>query len=152
MSQSCLLLNDTLAATELSNCTHITGRAYATFGETINGLGGALTGANALDVSKIGIDQALLTSNISLLTDAYGRVGAELQIKNGIKVDGIRADGSFGSQHLSIIPWRLWSSPSIFAVGQHGGIIYNGNYGMSPLAAQWDQIGIPTILRSTGKD
>ncbi len=88
MSQSCLLLNDTLAATELSNC--------------------GLTGANALDVSKIGIDQALLTSNISLLTDGYGRVGAELQIKNGIQVDGIRADGSFGSQHLSIIPWRLW--------------------------------------------
>ena len=100
MSQTCLLLNDTLAATELSNCTHITGRAYATFGETINGLSGGLTGANALDVSKIGIDQALLTSNISLLTDAYGRVGAELQIKNGIKVDGIRADGSFGSEEF----------------------------------------------------
>lgn len=111
VSQTCLLLNDTLAATELSNCTHITGRAYATFDETINGLSGGLTGANALDVSKIGIDQALLTNNVSLLTDAYGRVGTELQIKNGIKVDGIRADGSFGSHHSPLVLRRPFNSP-----------------------------------------
>lgn len=96
MSQVCLLLNDTLAPTEISNCTHITGRTYGTFDQNINGVG-TLTGANALDVAKIGIDQALLTYNVSLITDAYRRVGLELQIKNGIKVDGIRADGSFGS-------------------------------------------------------
>lgn len=96
MSQACLLLNDTLLPTELSNCTNITGRTYATFGQIINGLSGGLTGANALDVAKIGIDQALLTLNVSLITDAYQRVDSELQIKNGIEVDGIRADGSFG--------------------------------------------------------
>ncbi|KAF9481396.1 polysaccharide lyase family 8 protein [Pholiota conissans] len=107
VSQACLLLNETLAATELSNCTHITGRAYGTFDHNINGVG-TLTGANALDVAKTGIDQALLTKNVSLITDAYRRVGQELQIKNGIKIDGIRADGSFG---------------------QHGGMLYNGNYG-----------------------
>ena len=72
----------------------MTSRSYATFGH-IHGVG-TLTGANALDVAKIGIDQALLTSNVSLLTDAYQRIHLELQIKNGNKADGIRADGSFG--------------------------------------------------------
>ena len=73
----------------------MTGRSFGSFGRTINGLG-ILTGANTLDVAKIGIDQALLTSNVSLLTDAYQRVHSELQIKNGTEVDGIRLDGSFG--------------------------------------------------------
>lgn len=73
----------------------MTGRSFGTFGRTINGLG-ILTGANALDVAKIEIDQALLTSNVSLLTDAYQRVHSELQIKNGTEADGIRLDGSFG--------------------------------------------------------
>jgi len=89
------MLNDTLVQTQLSNCTHMTGRAYGTFGHSINGVG-FLTGANTLDVAKIGIDQALLTNNVSMLTDAYGRVHSELLVKNGVKVDGIRADGSFG--------------------------------------------------------
>ncbi|KAF8807439.1 polysaccharide lyase family 8 protein [Phlegmacium glaucopus] len=109
VSQTCLLLNDTLAPAQLDKCIDMTGRSYATFSRTVNGLG-TLTGANTLDVAKIGIDQALLTSNISLLTDAYQRVHSELQIKNGNKVDGIRADGSFG---------------------QHAGILYNGNYGVA---------------------
>ncbi|KAH9486902.1 Hyaluronate lyase [Psilocybe cubensis] len=109
VSQTCLLLNDTLAETQLNNCTHMTGRTYATFDTSINGVG-TLTGANALDVAKIGIDQGLLTYNVSLLTDAYRRVHLELQIKNGIKADGIRADGSFG---------------------QHSGMLYNGNYGVT---------------------
>jgi len=95
VGQTCLLLNDTLTPAQLDKCIHITGRSYGTFGRTVNGLG-TLTGANTLDVAKIGIDQALLTSNISLLTDAYQRVHSELQIKNENKVDGIRADGSFG--------------------------------------------------------
>ncbi|KAJ7487640.1 polysaccharide lyase family 8 protein [Mycena galericulata] len=107
VSASCLLLNDTLLPTELSNCTTITGRAYATIDQNINGVG-FLTGANLLDVAKIGIDQALLTVNVSMLTDAYARVHQEVLIANGIAADGIRADGSFG---------------------QHAGILYNGNYG-----------------------
>lgn len=73
----------------------MTGRSYGTFGRIINGLG-TLTGANTLDVANIGIDQALLTSNVSLLTDAYQRVHSEVQIRNETKADGIRADGSFG--------------------------------------------------------
>ena len=73
----------------------MTGRSFDTFSRHINGLG-TLTGANTLDVAEIGIDQALLTSNVSLLTDAYQRVHSELQIKSGTGADGIRLDGSFG--------------------------------------------------------
>jgi hypothetical protein len=53
VSQSCLLLNDTLTPTQFGNCTFMTGRSYDTFGRVINGLG-TLTGANTLDVAKIG--------------------------------------------------------------------------------------------------
>ena len=73
----------------------MTGRSFDSFDFDINGLGD-LTGANALDVATIGIDKALLKSNVSLLTDAFDRVHSELQIKNGTGVDGIRLDGSFG--------------------------------------------------------
>ncbi|KAJ7181703.1 polysaccharide lyase family 8 protein [Mycena crocata] len=104
VSMSCLLLNDTLLPAELEHCTTITGRAYGVFVTNV----GFLTGANTLDVAKIGIDQALLTVNISMLTDAYRRVHAELTIATAVQADGIRPDGSFG---------------------QHGGILYNGNYG-----------------------
>ncbi|KAG6850522.1 hypothetical protein H0H93_012523 [Arthromyces matolae] len=83
------------------------GRSYNTFQTGINGVS-AITGANTLDISSIGIDLGLSTSNSTLVGDAYDRINAELTIKNGLKADGIRADGSFG---------------------QHTGIIYNGNYG-----------------------
>ncbi|KAF8872147.1 chondroitin AC/alginate lyase [Gymnopilus junonius] len=123
VSQACLLLNDTLIEAQLNNCTHMTGRSYGTFDHNINGVG-FLTGANTLDVAKIGIDQALLTFNATLLTDAYRRVHLELQVKSGVKVDGIRADGSFG---------------------QHAGILYNGNYGKDytndVLALKWKRVG-----------
>ncbi|OBZ79152.1 Chondroitinase-AC [Grifola frondosa] len=108
IGEGCLLIsNSTLTPTQLRNCTHITERSYSTFGRNINGLG-VLTGANTLDVAKVGIDQALLTWNVSLITDAYGRIHKEVVVQNVVKADGIRSDGSFG---------------------QHGGIIYNGNYG-----------------------
>lgn len=107
VSMSCLLLNDTLSADELAHCVTITGRAYGTFTHKINGVG-TLTGANALDVAKIGIDLALLTLNLTIITDAYQRVHNELQIATGAGADGVRPDGSFG---------------------QHGGLLYNGNYG-----------------------
>lgn len=55
-----------------------------------------LTGANTLDVCRIGMDQALLTSNEDLLTDAYRRSYRELRIMDQVKADGIRADGAFG--------------------------------------------------------
>ncbi|KAF8640729.1 hypothetical protein AX17_000381 [Amanita inopinata Kibby_2008] len=107
VGQTCLLLNETLTLSQLDNCTRITGRSYSTFDYNVNGVG-FLTGANTLDVSKIGIDEALLIGNISRLTDAFSRVHTELNIRDGIKADGIRPDGSFG---------------------QHSGILYNGNYG-----------------------
>ncbi|KAF7347798.1 Polysaccharide lyase family 8 protein [Mycena venus] len=107
VSMTCLLLNETLLPEEFGNCTTMTGRAYNTFIVPANQVG-VLTGANALDVAKIGIDLALLTVNVSLLTDAYSRVHSQMVITTAVKADGIRPDGSFG---------------------QHSGIIYNGNYG-----------------------
>ncbi|KAJ6519860.1 polysaccharide lyase family 8 protein [Mycena sanguinolenta] len=107
VAMTCLLLNDTLSTSEFGNCTKITGRAYNTFIVPAKQVG-VLTGANALDVAKIGIDLALLTVNVSLLTDAYSRVHSQMVLTTPNRADGIRPDGSFG---------------------QHTGIIYNGNYG-----------------------
>ncbi|KAJ2927182.1 hypothetical protein H1R20_g9933, partial [Candolleomyces eurysporus] len=107
VGQSCLLLNATLTATEASYCTRITARTYALLDTNINGVA-YLTGANTLDVGKISTDGALLANNATMLADAYRRIHNELTIRNDIKADGIRADGSFG---------------------QHGGVLYNGNYG-----------------------
>lgn len=76
-------------------------------GHNVNGLGIA-TGANLLDISRIGIDEGLLNINASVISDAYDRIHGEVVIENAIESDGIRADGSFG---------------------QHGGVLYNGNYG-----------------------
>ena len=95
VSQVCLLMNDTLSASQLAHCTTITGRTYDTFDRKING-SFLLTGANTLDVAKIGIDEALLTYNVSLITDAYRRIHLELQVNDTVGADGIRADGSFG--------------------------------------------------------
>lgn len=96
VSQTCLLLgNQTLTTTEHSNCTNIPARSYGTFDHNINGVG-FLTGANTLDVAKIGIDLALLNVNTSLITDAYRRVHNELVVEQAVKADGIRPDGSFG--------------------------------------------------------
>ncbi|KAI0361657.1 galactose mutarotase-like protein [Trametes cingulata] len=108
VGEGCLLMGvGSLTDTQISNCTHITTRAFGTFGHNVNGLGFA-TGANTLDIAKIGIDSGLLINNASILTDGYGRIHKEVVIQNAVKADGIRPDGSFG---------------------QHGGIIYNGNYG-----------------------
>lgn len=74
----------------------MTARSYGTFDHNINGVG-FLTGANTLDVAKIGIDLGILTVNASLLKDAYRRVHNELQIQQSVRADGIRPDGSFGS-------------------------------------------------------
>ena len=107
VAQTCLLVKDDLTDTEHGNCTHIVSRTYGTFDHHVNGLG-TLTGANLLDVARIGIDEALLNNNASQLTDAYRRIHGEALVQNNIMADGIRADGSFG---------------------QHGGVLYNGNYG-----------------------
>ncbi|KAI0651821.1 chondroitin AC/alginate lyase [Trametes meyenii] len=108
VGEACLLVGaNALTDPQVNNCTHITTRAFGTFGQHVNGLG-TLTGANTLDVAKIGIDSGLLINNASILTDGYARIHSEVVVQNATKADGIRPDGSFG---------------------QHGGIIYNGNYG-----------------------
>jgi len=91
-----LLLNDTLLATELGNCTHFASRSYATVG--------GLTGANTLDVSQLGIDQALLTVDPGLLADGYSNARSELRVVSGIKVDGILSDGAFGTVVIPTSP------------------------------------------------
>ncbi|KAJ7070876.1 polysaccharide lyase family 8 protein [Mycena amicta] len=107
VSVSCLLLNSTLTDAETNKCVNITARAYNAFVVPAHQVG-VLTGANLLDVAKIGIDLGILTTNLTLLNDAYSRVHNELVIKTPNRADGIRPDGSFG---------------------QHTGILYNGNYG-----------------------
>jgi hypothetical protein len=57
----------------------------------------ANTGANGLDIARIGMDLALLTGNSTLLADAYGRAHTQVVIENGVSADGIRPDGSFGA-------------------------------------------------------
>ncbi|KAJ8589420.1 polysaccharide lyase family 8 protein [Rhizopogon salebrosus TDB-379] len=106
VSETCLLLNDTLTAPRLGNCSHMSLRAYGAFDHGY----GFEAGANILDMAKIGLDQGLLVLNVSLVSDAYRRVHNTLVIQEdiGIKVDGIKSDGSFG---------------------QHLGLLYNGNYG-----------------------
>ncbi|KZP31300.1 polysaccharide lyase family 8 protein [Athelia psychrophila] len=107
VGQTCLMLNSTLLPSEVDGCNRMILRAYGTFDHYINGPG-YLTGANTLDVAKIGLDQGLRAMNLSLVTDAYARVHAEVIIQQAVTADGIRSDGSFG---------------------QHGGVLYNGNYG-----------------------
>ncbi|KAG6911939.1 hypothetical protein DXG01_000187 [Tephrocybe rancida] len=107
VGQSCILLDGTLAPAQVVGCVNIMARSYNTFDTNIPGVG-FLTGANTLDVASVGIDLALLTVNATILSDAFRRVHLELVVENTAKADGIRADGSFG---------------------QHGGILYNGNYG-----------------------
>ena len=46
--------------------------------------------------------------NTTRLTDAYSRVHAQLVYSEKVRNDGVKADGSFQ---------------------QHGGLLYNGNYG-----------------------
>ncbi|KAI0741691.1 polysaccharide lyase family 8 protein [Daedaleopsis nitida] len=107
VGEVCLLLGESLTPSELYGCEKMTGRAFATLATGINGVSN-ITGANALDIASIGIDLGLLTMNETLLSAGFDHVHKEVIVQNGTKVDGIRADGSFG---------------------QHSGIIYNGNYG-----------------------
>lgn len=86
VAESCLLLNDTLTHTQLSNCSNISLRAYGVFDHGYS----FEAGANILDMAKTGLDQSLLVSNVSLLSDAYRRVHNTIVIQENI---GIAADG-----------------------------------------------------------
>ncbi|GLB35537.1 putative polysaccharide lyase family 8, N terminal alpha-helical domain [Lyophyllum shimeji] len=101
VTSASLLLGNTLSSSQLEHMNRMATRSYE---YNVEGM----TGANALDVSRIAMDQALITNNVTLLTDAYNRSHKELIIMDDVKADGIRADGAFG---------------------QHDGMLYNGNYG-----------------------
>jgi len=92
--RTCLLLGSSLSTDELEKCKHFATRSYNAFKTPIKV--NPLTGANALDIAQLGIDQALLTANATLLTDAYRNARGELKIVNTVRGDGIRGDGAFG--------------------------------------------------------
>ncbi|QRV91626.1 polysaccharide lyase family 8 protein [Ceratobasidium sp. AG-Ba] len=106
---TCILLRDELTPTELSNCTHITARAYTPFYR--ENQPGYIAGANTIDMVSISITGGLLennrTGNATRIQDAYERLHNEILIHPEAKVDGIKPDGSF-QQHA---------------------VLYNGNYG-----------------------
>jgi hypothetical protein len=106
--QACLLVNSSLTVSQATNCSHIPTRGYSPFYR--KNLPGFVSGANILDMSRIGIDQALRVNNATLLNEAFERIHNEMVIKPSIaiKADGIKPDGSFG---------------------QHLGLSYAGNYG-----------------------
>ncbi|KXN90692.1 Chondroitinase-AC [Leucoagaricus sp. SymC.cos] len=105
--QSCLLLNDTLTTSQVGHCINMTGRSFDLFLVPLEEVS-FMTGANVLDIAKIGIDGALLNLNVTQLTEAYQHIHETVVLQLEIKIDGIRPDGSFG---------------------QHKGVLYNGNYG-----------------------
>ncbi|EJF66671.1 galactose mutarotase-like protein [Dichomitus squalens LYAD-421 SS1] len=108
VGETCLLIGaDNLSDSQMGSCTHILNRSAATLRDGVPGIG-KMTGANTLDIAKISVDLGLLTKNDSAITDAYTAAHKEVVVQNTAKTDGIRADGSFA---------------------QHGGILYNGNYG-----------------------
>lgn len=79
----------------------MTGRSYDLFLRPFNEVS-FLTGANTLDVAKIGTDEALLTLNVTQITDAFRRVHEEVVIQQAVKADGIRPDGSFGKLAVQV--------------------------------------------------
>jgi len=93
--ETCLLLGASLSQDELEKCNHFASRSYSVFTTPIKI--SPMTGANALDIAQLGVDQALLNMNATLLTDAYRNARAELKIVNTVRADGIRADGAFGT-------------------------------------------------------
>ncbi|CAE6473793.1 unnamed protein product [Rhizoctonia solani] len=110
VGEVCVLLRSELTPAELTKCTLMTARAYAPFYR--NPQPGYLSGANVMDIAVIGIMAGLLENeragNATRVADAYGRVHLQALVQPADRVDGIKPDGSFQ---------------------QHGGLIYNGNYG-----------------------
>ncbi|KAF8063439.1 hypothetical protein FPV67DRAFT_1654673, partial [Lyophyllum atratum] len=125
VTSASLLLKDTLSPTQLDSLNRIASRSYQ---YNVSGL----TGANTLDVARVGMDQALITGDTDLLADAYRRSHEELAIMNGVKADGIR--GAFGF---------------------HDGIPYNGNYGKdysnTILGAKIEAAGSPFAASATSR-
>ncbi|KIO31812.1 hypothetical protein M407DRAFT_217909 [Tulasnella calospora MUT 4182] len=112
-TEACLLLDKSLSDYQRESCINIGLKGYGRF--YADPVPGYMSGANILDVASnsvnVGILQAFggnTTQGQELISDAYERAHNELRVQDGLKADGIRADGSFN---------------------QHNGILYNGNYG-----------------------
>ncbi|KAG9041290.1 hypothetical protein FS837_012462 [Tulasnella sp. UAMH 9824] len=112
-TEACLLLDKSLSDYQRESCVNIGLKGYGRF--HADPVPGYMSGANILDVASntvnVGILQAFggnTTQGQELISEAYERAHNELRVQEGLKADGIRADGSFN---------------------QHSGILYNGNYG-----------------------
>lgn len=107
VSNACLIMKSRLSTGQTWMCRRILLRAYVRIDGDPNGSMGAMTGANMLDVSTIGINLAIIWDDTSLMSEAVNRFFNECQITSGT-TDGIKIDGSFM---------------------QHSSQVYNGNYG-----------------------
>lgn len=107
VGNTCLIMKSRLNIEQTWICRRILSRAYARIDGDPNGSMGAMTGANMLDVSTIGINQAIIQDDTNLMSEAINRFFNECQITSGTR-DGIKVDGSFM---------------------QHSSQVYNGNYG-----------------------
>lgn len=107
VGNTCLIMKSRLNTGQIWMCRRILLRAYARIDGDPNGSMGAMTGANMLDVSTIGINLAIILDDTNLMSGAIDRFFNECQITSGT-IDGIKVDGSFM---------------------QHSSQVYNGNYG-----------------------
>lgn len=90
VAQTCLLFGpDVLDGPRLDSCIRMTSRSYYITGYN--------TGANLLDIASIGVNLALLTSDVTILADAYQRIHAGAVTAPAPRSDGVHADGSFAS-------------------------------------------------------
>lgn len=94
----------------MASCTRILERSAAIGAVLKNGVPGIgrMTGADTLGIAKISVGLGLLTKNNKAISDAYIAAHHGVVVQSAIKVDGIKADGSFT---------------------QHDGVLYNDNYG-----------------------
>ncbi|KAH6917349.1 chondroitin AC lyase [Coprinopsis sp. MPI-PUGE-AT-0042] len=115
VGRACVLLMGSLSTDEAAACVRMTARSYAKF--DVSPSPGYVSGANVLDIARIGVDSGILSGNITMISDAYRRMHQEQVIQTRVKADGIFSDGSFG---------------------QHAGVLYNGNYGKDYTTAVLD--------------
>jgi hypothetical protein len=114
--QSCLLMNDTLTSTQSSNCSHLAMRSISPFYRADPP--GFVSGANILDMSRIGIDYALRVNNATLVAEGFSRIHAQLVVEPGVKIDGIKPDGRWAPLSSSRLVWLLNSTPKLRATSR----------------------------------
>ena len=74
-----------------------------------------------------------MSINVTQLTDAFSRVHQEVTVKDAVRADGIRPDGTFGESRANLLRSNHTHDMN---EGQHRGVLYNGNYGKF-FAASW---------------